>query len=181
MFKISYMRKGLLLVFLAGALFACKGRKGDENRIIGKWHAVKMENPDMDSFFVRSQKYIDTVGKGHDDATNIALYGVANMDSMRKVLQVQFDSAKLMQMNAVTTTIFTFRKDHVALLSFNGTLDSSKWNLDTTGKLVLAEMNPAGPAATVKMELLSITDSMLVLRMQENGTFSTVTFHMEGK
>ena len=79
-------------------------------------------------------------------------------------------------MDAVIHTVFTFRPDHVAILSFSGAIDSSKWSFDTTGKLVLTEMSPNGPAETMSMEVITLTDSVLKLKMQENNTFSTVTF-----
>src|SRR4051812_36404927 len=109
-------RTVILLVLLSLVIVACKRSKRE--MIIGKWHAVKVENPEMDDFFAKSQAYIDTIGKGNNDATNIQIYGVANMDSMRKVLQSQYDSAKMMQTLAVTNTSFNFRKDSIVMLSF---------------------------------------------------------------
>lgn len=135
-----------------------------------------MENPELDSFYRNTQNFIDTFGKGHDDATNIQIYGVANVDSMRQLLQMQHDSARATQADAVTQTFFTFRRDSVALLSFSGALDSSKWSVDASGNLVLSEMSPSGPAETMTMEILSLTDTVMKLKMHENNVTSTVTF-----
>ncbi len=41
----------LLLLLLSLVLFACK--RNTKGMIIGKWHAVKLENPDMDEFFTK--------------------------------------------------------------------------------------------------------------------------------
>jgi len=169
-------RTTIILLLLAIVVFSCKKSKRD--MIIGKWHAVKLENPDMDSFFIKSQAYIDTIGKGHDAATNMQLYGVANMDSMRQILQVQYDSAKLMQNNAVTNTTFNFRKDSVVILSFNGNVDSSKWYFDKAGALVLDKLNDYGPDV-IKMEIVTLADTVLKLRFIEDNATSTVTFHPE--
>ncbi len=57
------------LLLLIVVMASCKGNK--EQKIVGKWHAVHLENPEMDSFFINSQKYIDTIGKGNDDETNL--------------------------------------------------------------------------------------------------------------
>jgi hypothetical protein len=149
--------------------------------IIGKWHAVKLENPDMDSFFIKSQIYIDTIGKGHDDSTNLRLYGVANMDSMRHILQAQYDSAKAMQYAAVTNTTFNFRKDSIVILSFNGSVDSSKWSFDKDGELVMADLNGQNAGDKIKMEIVTLADTVLKLKFKENTSVSTVTFHPEGK
>jgi hypothetical protein len=178
------MKRTIALFFLLTVVFfACKTRSSSDykQKILGTWHAVRMENADMDSFFLNSQHYIDTVGKNNDDATNIRLYGVANMDSMRKILQLQYDSAKNMQNDAVVHTIFTFRPDNVAVLTFSGAVDSSKWGIDTSGKLVLSEMNPNGPVETMSMDILMLNDTVMRLKMMENNTFSTVTFYPDKK
>jgi len=168
-------RTTIFLVLLSVVFFACKRNK--KEMLTGKWHAVKLENPDMDSFFMNSQKYIDTIGKGNDDSTNIKLYGVANMDSMRHILQQQYDSAKTMQMAAVTNTTFTFRKDSIVVLYFNGSVDSSRWYIDSKGALVLDKLNGYGPGEKISMDIVTLSDTLLKLRFNENNSTSTVTFH----
>ncbi len=173
------MKKTILLVLLCTAvLYGCKHDK--KSLITGKWHAVTLENPEMDSFFANSQAYIDTVGKGHDAATNIALYGIANMDSMRQLLQMQYDSAKNMQLDAVKNTIFEFRKDSVAVLVFNGQTDSTKWYFDADGVLVMEDL-VGGTGDKVTMHVLELTERQMKLKFEENNSASTVTFHPEGK
>jgi len=170
------MKKIAYLLLLSGILFSCKHDK--KEMLVKTWHGVKLENPQMDSFFTESQMYLDTVGKGHDDASNMALYGVTNMDSLRHVMQQQLDSAKEMQMSAVKNTIFNFRKDSVVILTFSGNVDSSKWYFDTDGSLVLDELSPKQPGGDkVKMEVLALSDTVLKLKFAENGSSSTVTFH----
>ncbi len=172
-----------VLLLLTVVLFACKTQTQNDYKktILGTWHAVRLENPDMDSFFNNSQHYIDTIGKNNDNATNLQLYGVTNMDSMRKVLQLQYDSAKNMQHDAVMHTVFNFRPDNVAILMFSGAVDSSKWSIDSTGKLVLTEMSPEGPAETMSMDILLLNDTVMKLKMMEDNTYSTVTFYPEKK
>jgi len=169
-------RVTICLLLLSLVVFSCKRKKRD--MLIGTWHAVKLENPDMDSFFINSQAYIDTVGKGHDAATNMQLYGVANMDSMRIILQRQYDSTKALQMNSVTNTVFKFRKDSVVILSFNGAVDSSKWYFDSDGALILDQLNSGG-GDKARLEIMALSDTALKLKFQENGSNSIVTFHPE--
>lgn len=170
----------IYLFFFSLALYSCKGNKDTREKLIGSWHAVRFSNPDMDTFYRKSQLYIDTVGKNNDAETNIRLYGVANVDSMRRILQAQYDTAKLMQMNAVLNTVFTFRKDSVVVLAFNGGLDSSKWWLDK-GAILLTDMTESGAGDKLKMDIIDLNDTVLVLKLKEDSSYTTVTFHPERK
>lgn len=167
------------LVMSAIMLFSC-GEK-PEQLIEGQWYAVKLENPAMDSFFRQSQQYIDTMGLEHDDATNIAIYGVANMDSVRRYMQAQRDSAKKMQENAVTTTVFTFLKGGDAEITMGGVTDSCKWLLDGESGLILKETGTGNDQAVSRYHIVSLTKDELKLRFFEEGDSSTVTFGHERK
>lgn len=172
------MRKGVIILFAASVvLFSCKSK---QDMLTGSWHAVKLENPDMDSFFVRSQHYIDTIGKNNADAMNMDIYGTTNMDSLRKVLQAQYDTAKAMQTGAIVNTVFHFNKDGRAVLIFNGISDTAKWRLEGESRLVLDSRGHEN-GEVVNMEILKISDMVLKLRFREDSSFSTVTFRREGK
>ncbi len=190
------MRKGLVcLLLLMLVMFSCKHDKRKmlignwhvvkfENNlqmITGNWQAVKLENPEMDDFFRKSQLFIDTLGKANDAATNLRLYGSANMDSIRHALQVQYDSSLAIYSKPVTNTSFNFTDDGIAVLSFNGNVDTSTWYVDSSGALVLHDMNQANAGDHVKMEIISVSDSVLKLRFRENNSFSTVTFRHSGE
>ncbi len=172
------MRKAFIcLLVVSSTLFSCKSKR---QLLVGSWHAVKLENPEMDNFFVNSQNYIDTIGKKNSDSVNLLVYGVTNMDSLRKVLQTQYDTAKSMQTGAVVNTVFHFRDDSTAVLTFNGIADTTRWYLDKD-KLILDDRHHEGADAKVNMEVLKITDMVLKLRFREDSSFSTVTFRREGK
>ena len=179
------INKSMLLLAAIGTctavLFSCRhNASGNKELLYRSWHAIKLENKEFDCFFANSQAYIDTVGKGHDAATNIALYQVANMDSMRKILQEQLDSAKKMHADAIAHTVFTFRKDSIAVLAFNGQVDSSRWYMSGADTVVLEDLNQVG-GPQIKMLILALSSDELKLQMQENTATSTVTFHPEGK
>ena len=149
--------------------------------IMGAWAGTKFENPEMDSFFINSQNYIDTIGKNGNPATNMELYGVTNMDSIRRIMQAQHDSAKSMQMNAVLHTTFDFRKDSMVFVTFDGRVDTSKWYMESENALILEETSGEGKGTKTKMDILTLTDNELKIKFQQENTYSTVTFKRGGK
>ena len=177
-------RKLIYLLIVSVLLFSCQGNSSKQ-LLLGTWHSVKIENQEIDNFFINSQKYIDTVGKGNDAATNIALYGVANMDSVRVILQQQYDSVKQVQMKADTQTLFIFSKDSVASLAFPDRTESGKWYFDTEGSLVLEGGNENGEKETSKVQVVELNNTTLKLKfvkVEPDGTdTSFVTFRREGK
>ena len=165
-----------LLLSLTAVFFSCNNKR---NNIVGKWHSVRLENPDIDSFFAKSQMFIDTLGNNDDVDTKIALYGTTNMDSMRKVMQEQFDSAKSIQMRSVTHTVFNFVKDSMLYISFNGNIDTCKWSLAANNKLTVKDMNTGGTGDEMTWDVVELTDTDLVIKMVQDTGFSKVTCHPE--
>ncbi len=145
------------------------------------WRADVLNNPQMDEMMMNGQQFIDTVGTQTDAGANVILYGTSNIDSLKKGLQLQLDSVKVMQQSTVQQTVFTFRKDGVAILQFNGNTDSSKWYFDDQGAIILDEMKEKGAGDKIKMEIVSLSDTALKLNFQENETNSVVTFHPDTK
>jgi len=173
------MKKFVVLLFLPLLLFSCKW--GKKNALIKTWQAVGIDNPQMDSFFAFNQACLDTMGKGHSPNQNKEIYGTGNIDSLRHSLQVQLDSARYIQLTAVKNTTFTFRDDSVAVTSFSGALDSSKWYFDEEGALVLDEMAEKGSGSKVVMNVVTLNDTVLRLKFAEGKSKSTVTFRPEPK
>jgi hypothetical protein len=163
----------LLVVILSG----CRHKKS----IVGTWHSVRLENKDIDSFYIKTQQYIDTIGKTNDPAINMGLYGTTNIDSLRKEIQVRFDSTKALQMRSVTNTVITFKPDGMVYLSFNGNMDTSKWTMGADNMLRLTDMNAETQHDTITWEVAELTDTSLVVKMKKDSSFSKVTFHPEGK
>ena len=172
------MRKtAYCLALVSLVLFSCKGNR---DKLIGSWHSVKLENRDIDSFFSKSQQYIDTIGKNNDPATNMDLYGTTNVDSLRRTMQEQYDSAKKIQMRSVTNTIFEFRKDSMLYISFNGNVDTCKWKMDGSNKIQVEDMNNNG-GGEMTWEIMELNEASLVLKIKEDTSYSKVTFKPEGK
>lgn len=168
----------IFFIVVAFVLIACNGRK---QKLVGTWHVIKWENPYNDSFFRNAQNYIDTIGKEHDAATNMQIYGISNMDSLRHELQLQFDSARAVQENAATKTTFIFKKDGTAEVHIDTVSNTGKWLLDDENALILEETGFGNKGAVSKYQIVGLSDDELVLRFYEESDSSTVTFRREGK
>lgn len=139
--------------------------------IIGKWRSVEVKNKNKDEFFRASQEFIDTMGTNNSDATNMELYGVTNMDSLRHELQVQFDSAYTAQLNMDTQSTFTFKDDHTLILGYLGRNESGKWEIDDSNNLIIKELNDMGETDKMKVMISSLDEKKLVLSfLRETGS-----------
>lgn len=145
--------------------------------LTGKWQAVHIHNPQMDSLVAAQAIFIDTFGKNNDDEANIALYGSANTDSLRESLIAQLNDFKAMQEHSLKTTSFEFKKNGVATMNFSGQLDSSNWYFEDKNELILDEMKLKGTGEKIRMIVKELTDTSLKLQFNEDVTSSTITFH----
>lgn len=158
-------------------LLSCKRDKKD--MLVRNWHAVKLDNPQMEDMIAQQQNFIDTVGKTTTSASNMELYSTTNIDSLKTVLQSQLDTFKTLQQQALDNTWFNFKKNGMAILTFNGATDSTKWYFDDEGALILDEMQAQGAGDRLKMLVVQLNDTALKLRFTENNVNSIVTFHPE--
>lgn len=174
------MKKNILLIALPIVLAACSQSK--EDIIVGKWQAVKVDNPQQDSFFAEQDKFLDTFGRYGDAAANKAVYGFSNVDSARESLKAQLKDYKAMQQHAVENTVFNFDKKGTAIMDFSGQVDTVKWTVDKEGKyLTLEESKKSATSTSIKMEVIELTKEVLKLKFTDNGGTSTVTFKPAAK
>jgi hypothetical protein len=166
----------LLAFTILLALYSCNST---ESKLIGSWHVVRMENPYNDSFLKNTQIFIDTMGKGHDDALNIQLYGVANMDSMRSIMQKQYDSAKLVMINAYAKTTLTLKKGGVVEMVNDGESKEGKWLIDNDNALIIEEEGFGNPGGLTKCRIIELTNKKMMLRFYQDSDSSTITFEPE--
>ena len=162
------------IIFLIFA--SCKHSK--KEMLLGTWLGTKLENTTIDSFFIKSQHLIDTIGKNNDSVGNVLFYGTSNMDSLRHSLQQQYDSAYLIQTNRVKFTSFQFSKDNIAYISFDNknNIDTAKWNFDDEGALIFEDLTATGGRAIKRMVILNLNDTSLQLRIWNNNDSSQITF-----
>jgi hypothetical protein len=162
----------ILLVFVFAS---CQQSK--ETIIAKKWSAISVEDPKQDEMLKEQELFIDTFGKNNDAATNIKEYGFSNVDSARESLKAEYSDYKKMQEHAIENTWFDFNKNGLVIMNFSGQRDSANWYFDKEGKLILDEPKLKGKGNIIKMDIISITDTLLKLKFAENGGMSTVTFH----
>lgn len=165
----NFVLPALLLIVLVG----CKQK---EKMLAKKWQAVSIYSPQMDSMIATQEKIIDTFGKNTDAATNIQLYGTANVDSFRASMKAELQDYKAMQEHSLKTTWFDFRKDKVAFMNFSGMLDSCKWSVENENELILDEMTLKGSGDRLTMIIEELTDKSLKLKFNDGGYGSTITF-----
>ncbi len=171
------MKNIINIISISIVLFFVSCNNKNQDKIIGTWKGVKSENNTIDSFFIKSQILIDTIGKNNDDATNLKLYGIKNMDSLRKHLQLQHDSALLAEKNKIKNTQFIFKKDRTIELFFSGYNLTGKWNFDDEGSLILEVVKTSGDADLWRMKVITLNENELKLQFRKTNDTSIVTFN----
>ena len=164
------------LLPFAFCLLCVSCKKNPEQKLIGKWQEVAIINPQLDEAVHNQQVFADTVGSLTDSTQNVALYGTNNIDTMKARLKENLDSFRKAQFYAVKETWFDFRKGGLMYLHSDDGLDSSSWYLDEDGALILDEAKLKGAGSKIRMEILSVTDTLLKLQFTEQYLTSTAIF-----
>lgn len=170
------MNKTLLSGFVVLSLLTACSTQDKKTMITGKWQAVSLENAQLDSLMAEQNRFLDTFGKGTTDAQNMEMYGFTNVDSARVLLKNEMSEYMAMQDHAVKNTWFEFRKDGLVIMNFSGQMDTTKWQINDEGKLVLEEPAGEDEMGNMSMDILSLSDTVLKLQMTEQGMSSTVIF-----
>lgn len=173
------MKQTLLVLSVCLFMAACSRDK--KEMLVNRWKATHMENPQLEQMMKEQAEFIDTLGKSNDPATNERLYGVKNIDSMRRALKMQLDTTRMVQDQMMQKTTFDFRSNNIAILNFGQGVDSAIWSLDKDGILILDEKPLKNTGGMVKMEILELSDTSLKLKYTEKGIATTATFHPEHK
>ena len=176
------VRFGLLLLLISAALSSCHNDKA--RKMLGNWRSVRVVNHDRDHFFSRSRLFLDTMGKGNTDAVNRAIYGVVNMDSLRRELRIQFDSAFAAQMSIDTQSEIVFNADSTVIFKFPGKTEKGTWFINDEGVLELDETNELGYTEHLSIEIATINNNEMTLtfvKQIEEGLADTsfVTFRRQ--
>lgn len=170
------MNRTLLSGLVIVTMLAACSTQDKKAMITGKWQAVSLENPQIDSLMAEQTRFLDTFGRGTTDEQNMEMYGFTNIDSARALLKNEMSEYLAMQDHAVKNTWFEFRKDGMVIMNFSGQMDTTKWQINDEGKLVLEEKSEGSEMGPLSMDILSLTDTMLKLQMIEQGMSSTVVF-----
>ncbi len=168
------IKRATLFFFIALIFTSCKQKR--EDIIARKWQEVAMTNAQMDEV-MRSQKaFIDTVGMHTTTAENMRDYGVTNVDSFKRLLQMNMDSFSAAQKRAIDATIFDFRPGGIVYMHTDGGLDSAAWSFEEDGMLLLDEQKLAGVGTQLHVEVITLTDTVMNLKFMENNSSSNAIF-----
>lgn len=170
------MKKTILSGLAIVCLTTACNTQDKKAMITGEWQAVSLENHQLDSLMAEQTRFLDTFGNNTTDEENLAIYGFTNIDSVREVSKKEMTEYMAMQDHAVKNTMFNFRKDGMVIMNFSGQMDSTKWQINNEGKLVLDEPAEQDGAGAISMDILSLSDTMLKLQMTERGMSSIVVF-----
>lgn len=171
---IIMTKKHLLLLIAPMLLFSCKPSK--KELITRKWQAVGVQSGMLDNEIKEERHFIDTIGTTTSPAQNLELYGVSNMDSMRKLMHKSLDSTIASQEETIKNTWLLFDKNGTVVTHFGAEPDTVAWYFDDDGALMLDEMKHKGAGSKIKMNVLKLTDKELQLQFEENGFSSTASF-----
>lgn len=164
-----------ILILLVVLFIASCDTLDKKSSLEGKWQAVDLDNPQLTALMGEQRNFLDTFGTHTTEEQNIELYKSSNVDSIRAVLLKEMDTYMSMQKEVINGTVFEFKKDGTAILNFNGDVDTSKWFIDDAGRLQLTDMKKQN-APDVEMEVLSLNDTSLKLKLLGQGANSTVIF-----
>ncbi|MBS1771921.1 MAG: hypothetical protein JST82_03615 [Bacteroidetes bacterium] len=171
------MKKIVLFITASVVLLSCQPSQKD--LLMKKWKGFSAENKQIDSMMRERENFLDTFGKNNDAATNLAMYGIANVDSVREINLALISESRKMQQHNVENTYLEITKDGLAIMSYSSEQrDSSKWRLD---KNMLHMHDIRDTSIHIEMEILSLNDTMLKLKYQDNNGTSTVTFKPAAK
>ena len=173
------MKKTIVLFITTALLASCEASK--EDLITRRWQAVALESPMIEGQMQQLKEFIDTVGTTTDAVTNEALYGVANMDSMRQQMRLQFDTILNDHKEAVHNTWLDFREDGSVVASFGAEPDTVAWYFEEDGTLMLDEMKLKGTGSKNRMKVNKLDKDSLRLEFKENEITSTAVFIPTGK
>lgn len=169
------MNKQILAIAILCCIMAsCK--QSNNELITRKWQAVSVKSGMLDNQIKEERNFIDTIGTSTTPAQNLVLYGVRNMDSMRKLMHKNLDSTIASQEETIKDTWLLFDKNGTVVTHFGSEPDTVSWYFDDEGALMLDEMKHKGTGSKIKMNVLKLTDQELQLQFEENGFSSTASF-----
>ena len=161
-------------------MVSCK-KDSPSDKIMGEWQEVQVINPQLDEMIHKQSLFIDTVGSYTDSAENVRAYGTNNIDTMKANLRANLDSFRKEQKAVMEATWFDFRKDGLMYMHSTDGLDSSKWYFDEDGALILDEEKLKGGGNKIKLDVVTLNDTMLKINYVEKYLNSTAIFRRATK
>ncbi len=175
--------KYLVGLALAGtALFTSCKTDSTRSRITGSWQGTTMRNEAMEEMVTAQKALLDTLGNNTQPGEWLALYGTSNLDSFKREGYKSLEALQVHLKESATKTNFNFRPDSIAILTFEGALDSARWSLEGDTLLVLNEIAQNGVASNppMRMSLKTLTKDSLTLIFAEREANSIMNFRRAG-
>lgn len=175
--------KKIVLPGICAVLLLASCQQTKKDMLVGKWHAVDYENPELHDMFAESEKIIDTIGSNGNAMTNFELYNTTNIDSLRAALRQSRDEAMQAQLEAIKNTTFDFGSNNKLMVNFSSKLDTGNWkffNKEQT-ELELEELTGPDKGRKTRMDILKLKADTLVLKIIQDTTYTIITFNKEKK
>ena len=175
--------KQLVGLALAGStLFASCKNDSPGAMLTGSWQGTTMRNEAMEEMVTAQKALLDTLGNNTRPAEWPALYGTANLDSFKKEGYKSLEALQEHLKESATKTNFTFRPDGMAMLTFEGVVDSARWALEGDTILVLTETAKKDTKSNppLRMAFSTLTKDSLGLSFEERGANSVMNFRRAG-
>jgi hypothetical protein len=169
------MKTKLFAFFICSFILVASCKPSRESQIIGLWQEVGVSNPQMDEAMEQQRHFLDTVGLHTDSATNMASYGYANMDTLKKIIRTNMDSLKRAESKTIAETWFDFHPGGIVYLHSEEGLDSANWYFEDNA-LMLDEQKLKGGGAKLRMEVEQLNDTALQLHYIEKYLSSIARF-----
>ena len=133
------MRKIITISLCAILLTSCE-TQDKKTELVGTWQAVALDAPDVEKAMQDQMNFLDTMGDHTTPEQNIEIYGKADVTSLRDSLKAVLEEYGTKQEYALEHTSFIFRADSVFVRKLNDHIDSGRWYIDPTGKLMIVDV-----------------------------------------
>jgi len=155
---------------------------GKKKLLVGKWNAVSIENPSMDSFLVLEKHMLDTLGKSTSREQNLELYGTTNVDSLKKDQLSKLDTMQARLQFVTNNTWFQFNGDGSAILHYGDMASiNTSWEFGDDGKLLLDVIEKSNFANNLNINIIALTDSTLRIQQVKNEVSNYISFTKQRK
>lgn len=168
------MRTRLLLFSIPILLFAACNGTGSP--IEKKWQAQSIEDRLFDQLMKEQAAFLDTLGTHTTAAENMELYMTNNVDSLHDILLLNMKEAGNKQKEKVAQLWYHFMSDSILVMHTRKGTDTAKWYFDTENILLIEANELAGMGNPFRLEILTLTDTLLRLQSASGNNSITTTF-----
>jgi hypothetical protein len=157
----------LAIIFTSVSFLACK--ESSKALLCKKWKTVSIQNRKMDEEIAFMKTYIDTLG-----AQDPELGKNINLDSVKLMLNADFQQSMKEQQIALENTIMEFKSNGVSYTTSIDGLDSAMYTVE--GQFIkFDEAKLKGHGETMTFEILKLDQDTLRVKLIDYGDTSIAT------